>query len=75
MSLALRAAAAIACAAVLAAGCDRLVGSRSPFKAIDVTGALPVYAALLTAQGKVLFDFLVWPGADGAPNASSRITL
>ena|SRR5690606_10224246 len=32
----------------------------------DVTGELPVYAALLTAQGKVLFDFLVWPGADGA---------
>src|SRR6187401_1089761 len=32
----------------------------------DVTGALPVYAALLTAQGKVLFDFLVWPGAGGS---------
>src|SRR5690606_35412319 len=32
----------------------------------DVTGALPVYAALLTAQGKVLFDFFVWPGGDGA---------
>ena len=32
----------------------------------DVTAALPVYAALLTAQGKVLFDFLVWPGAEGA---------
>jgi len=32
----------------------------------DVTGALPVYAGLLTAQGKALFDFLVWPGADGA---------
>ena len=30
----------------------------------DVTGALPVWAALLSAQGKVLFDFLVW--ADGA---------
>lgn len=26
----------------------------------DVTGALPVYAALLSAQGKTLFDFLVW---------------
>jgi tRNA-modifying protein YgfZ len=26
----------------------------------DVTGALPVWAGLLTAQGKVLFDFLVW---------------
>ena len=32
----------------------------------DVTGALPVYAALLTAQGKVLFDFIVWPGSQGA---------
>ena len=38
MSLALRAAAAIACA-VLAAGCDKLSGSKTPFKAIDVTGA------------------------------------
>jgi folate-binding protein YgfZ len=26
----------------------------------EVTGALPVWAALLTPQGKVLFDFLVW---------------
>ena len=26
----------------------------------DVTGELPVYAALLSAQGKHLFDFLVW---------------
>jgi protein SCO1/2 len=32
------AAAAVACA-VLAAGCDRLSGAKSPFKAIDVTGA------------------------------------
>lgn len=32
----------------------------------DVTGALPVYAALLTAQGKVQFDMIVWPGADGS---------
>ncbi len=30
----------------------------------DVTGALPAWAALLTPQGKVLFDFLVW--CDGA---------
>ncbi len=30
----------------------------------DVTGPLPVWAGLLTAQGKVLFDFLVW--GDGA---------
>lgn len=32
----------------------------------DVTGALPVYAGLLTAQGKLLFDFLVWPGSEGS---------
>ena len=31
----------------------------------DVTGLLPVWSGLLTPQGKVLFDFLVWPGADG----------
>lgn len=31
----------------------------------DVAGLLPVWTALLTPQGKVLFDFLVWPGADG----------
>ena len=31
----------------------------------DVKGPLPVWAALLSPQGKVLFDFLVWPdGAD-----------
>ncbi|MFC3098803.1 CAF17-like 4Fe-4S cluster assembly/insertion protein YgfZ [Alteraurantiacibacter palmitatis] len=33
----------------------------------DVTGTLPVYAALLSAQGKHMFDFLIW--AD--PSASS----
>ena len=27
----------------------------------DVGGALPVWAGLLTPQGKCLFDFLVWP--------------
>ncbi|HSM52585.1 MAG TPA: folate-binding protein [Erythrobacter sp.] len=26
----------------------------------DVTGDVPVYAALLSAQGKTMFDFLVW---------------
>lgn len=30
----------------------------------DAKGALPVWAGLLSAQGKLLFDFLVW--ADGA---------
>ena len=31
----------------------------------DVSGPLPVWTALLTPQGKALFDFIVWPaGAD-----------
>jgi tRNA-modifying protein YgfZ len=30
----------------------------------DVTGTLPVWAGLLTAQGKCQFDFLVWPDGD-----------
>ncbi|MEZ5680035.1 MAG: folate-binding protein [Erythrobacter sp.] len=31
----------------------------------DVKGPLPVYAGLLTPQGKTLFDFIVWPAGDG----------
>ncbi|KPL68145.1 aminomethyltransferase [Erythrobacter sp. SG61-1L] len=31
----------------------------------DVTGLLPVWAGLLSAQGKAMFDFLVWPDGDG----------
>src|SRR5687768_7888726 len=30
----------------------------------DVMGNLPVWAGLLTAQGKCLFDFLVWGDGD-----------
>jgi tRNA-modifying protein YgfZ len=30
----------------------------------DVAGPLPVWAALLTPQGKMLFDFLVWGDGD-----------
>src|SRR3546814_3072340 len=30
----------------------------------DTSGDLPVWAALLTAQGKALFDFLVWADGD-----------
>ena len=30
----------------------------------DVAGALPVWTALLTPQGKALFDFMLWPDAD-----------
>ncbi len=32
----------------------------------DVGGDLPVYAALLSAQGKAMFDFLVWDGDEGS---------
>ncbi len=31
----------------------------------DVSGELPVYAGLLSPQGKTLFDFLVWSGGTG----------
>ena len=31
----------------------------------DVNGALPVWAGLLSAQGKTLFDFIIWPADDG----------
>lgn len=31
----------------------------------DVAGALPVWAGLLTPQGKALFDFVVWPAGHG----------
>jgi tRNA-modifying protein YgfZ len=37
----------------------------------DVQGALPCYAALLTAQGKHLFDFLVWGAKE--PNGQSLL--
>src|SRR5690349_2854284 len=30
----------------------------------DITAALPVWAGLLTPQGKCLFDFLVWDDGD-----------
>jgi tRNA-modifying protein YgfZ len=30
----------------------------------DVAGDLPVWAGLLTPQGKVLFDFIVWPDGE-----------
>ena len=31
----------------------------------DVKGELPAWAGLLTAQGKTLFDFLIWPAGHG----------
>jgi hypothetical protein len=50
----------------------------------DVTGTLPVWAALLTPQGKCLFDFLVWADGDdllidceraAAGDLAKRLTL
>ena len=50
----------------------------------DVTGPLPVWAALLTAQGKCLFDFLIWADGDdllidceraAAGDLAKRLTL
>jgi hypothetical protein len=40
----------------------------------DVQGPLPCYAALLSAQGKHLFDFLVW-GEGAEPSTSSGRSL
>ncbi|KKI18501.1 CAF17-like 4Fe-4S cluster assembly/insertion protein YgfZ [Sphingomonas sp. Ag1] len=50
----------------------------------DVTGPLPVWTALLTPQGKALFDFLVWAdgedllldcGGEQADALAKRLTL
>jgi folate-binding protein YgfZ len=50
----------------------------------DVAGALPVWAGLLTAQGKCLFEFLVWGDGDdllidceaeAADDLSKRLSL
>lgn len=50
----------------------------------DMKGALPVWGALLSPQGKVLFDFIVWPDGDGmlldceanaADGLAKRLTL
>lgn len=50
----------------------------------DVSGNLPVWAALLTPQGKVLFDFLIWGDEDdvlidcerdAAGDLAKRLTL
>ena len=50
----------------------------------DVTGSLPIWAGLLSAQGKALFDFIVWPGgsdflidceSDAAEALAKRLSL
>ena len=50
----------------------------------DITGSLPVWTGLLTPQGKVLFDFIIWPDgkdllldceAEAADALIKRLTL
>ena len=43
---------------------EDLVGFLQGLVTQDITGHLPVWAGLLTAQGKCLFDFLVWADGD-----------
>jgi tRNA-modifying protein YgfZ len=45
---------------------EDVVGFLQSLLTNDVSGALPVYAGLLTPQGKTLFDFIVWPGEGGS---------
>ena len=52
-----------------AAGED-VAGFRQGLLTNDVTGALPAYAALLSAQGKTMFDMIVWPGRTGEHGAT-----
>ena len=41
----------------------------------DVAGVLPVWAGLLTPQGKCLFDFLVWADGDDPSTGSGQALL
>lgn len=50
----------------------------------DVQGSLPVWAGLLSPQGKALFDFIVWPAGEGllldceaaaAPALAKRLSI
>lgn len=41
----------------------------------DVSGELPVYAALLSAQGKAMFDFLVWADPSTSSERAADILL
>ncbi|HEX8937309.1 MAG TPA: folate-binding protein [Sphingomicrobium sp.] len=46
--------------AVIRLAGDDVVGFLQGLVTSDVTGPLPVWAGLLTPQGKCLFDFLIW---------------
>jgi folate-binding protein YgfZ len=50
--------------AVIRLSGDGVAGFLQGLVTQDVTGPLPVWAGLLTAQGKCLFDFLVWTDGD-----------
>ena len=41
----------------------------------EVGGALPVWAGLLTPQGKCLFDFLVWAHSTGSGGAADDVLI
>lgn len=41
----------------------------------DVAGPLPVYAGLLTPQGKALFDFIVWADENGAAQGEENLLI
>jgi len=43
---------------------DNVTGFLQGLVTSDVTGALPIWAGLLTPQGKCLFDFIVWSEGD-----------
>ncbi|WP_068075515.1 CAF17-like 4Fe-4S cluster assembly/insertion protein YgfZ [Novosphingobium lentum] len=41
----------------------------------DVNGPLPVWAGLLSAQGKALFDFLVWPSGPSTSSGQADLLI
>src|SRR5215217_722521 len=41
----------------------------------DVTGALPVWAGLLSPQGKCLFDFIIWNDGEDPSTGSGQTLL
>ncbi len=52
--------------AVIRLSGDGVLGFLDGLVTSDLTGELPVWAGLLTPQGKCLFDFIVWPNDEGA---------
>ena len=50
--------------AVLRLSGEDVLGFLQGLVTSDVAGNLPVWAGLLTPQGKCLFDFIVWPDGD-----------